>query len=79
MLAAVKFGLRHQLLLQTETRLGLAHKTPIPNHDLFLETFVSEMMAADRSRCPIQWLAKTDGSRALSGFPQREAPRPTER
>ena len=29
MLAAVKFGLRHQLLLQTETRLGLAHKAPI--------------------------------------------------
>ena len=49
MLAAVKFGLRHQLLLQTETRLGLAHKAPIPNLDLFLETFISEMMEADRS------------------------------
>ena len=49
MLAAVKFGLRHQLLLQTETRLGLAHKAPIPNLDLFLETFISEMKAADRS------------------------------
>lgn len=47
MLAAVKFGLRHQLLLQTETRLGLQHKAPIPNHDLFLETFLSELMEAD--------------------------------
>ena len=49
MLAAVKFGLRHQLLLQTETRLGLPHKAPIPNLDLFLETFLSEMLEADRS------------------------------
>ena len=49
MLAAVKFGLRHQLLLQTETRLGLAHKARITHLDLFLETFISEMMAADRS------------------------------
>ena len=49
MLAAVKFGLRHQLLLQTETRLGLGHKTPIAQLDLFLETFISEMMEADRS------------------------------
>lgn len=49
MLAAVKFGLHHQLLLQTERRLGLAHKTPIPNLDLFLETFISEIAQADRS------------------------------
>lgn len=48
MLAAVKFGLRHQLLLQTETRLGLPHKTPIPNLDLFLETFLAEMLEAER-------------------------------
>ena len=48
MLAAVKFGLRHQLLLQTETRLGLGHKTPIAQLDLFLETFLSEMVEADR-------------------------------
>ena len=49
MLAAVKFGLRHQLLLQTETRLGLAHKARITHLDLFLETFISEMVAADPS------------------------------
>ncbi|MCY3781365.1 MAG: M23 family metallopeptidase, partial [Chloroflexi bacterium] len=49
MLAAVKFGLHHQLLLQTETRLRLAHKRPIPNLDLFLETFIAEMVAADPS------------------------------
>ena len=49
MLAAVKFGLHHQLLLQTERRLGLAHKAPIPNLDLFLETFISEIAQADRS------------------------------
>ena len=48
MLAAVKFGLRHQLLLQTENRLGLAHKTAIPNLDRFLEAFIDEMAAADR-------------------------------
>ena len=60
MLAAVKFGLRHQLLLQTETRLGLAHKTPIPDHDLFLETFVSEMMEADRNDARFNdWLKQT--------------------
>jgi len=49
MLAAVQFGLRHQLLLQTEARLGLTHKTPIPNLDIFLETFIAEMTSADRS------------------------------
>lgn len=60
MLAAVKFGLRHQLLLQTETRLSLAHKTPIPNLDLFLETFLSEMMEADRSDARLNdWLQQT--------------------
>lgn len=48
MLAAVKFGLRHQLLLGTETRLGLARKAPIPNLGRFLETFISEMVEADR-------------------------------
>ncbi|MDE2776505.1 MAG: M23 family metallopeptidase [Chloroflexota bacterium] len=60
MLAAVKFGLRHQLLLQTETRLGITHKTPIPNLDLFLETFVSEMIEADRSEARLNdWLQQT--------------------
>ena len=60
MLAAVKFGLRHQLLLQTETRLGLAHKSPIPNLDLFLETFIAEMMEADRSDARLNdWLQET--------------------
>lgn len=60
MLAAVKFGLRHRLLLQTETRLGLAHKTPISNLDLFLETFISEMMEADRSDSRLKdWLQRT--------------------
>ncbi len=60
MLAAVKFGLRHQLLLQTETRLGLAHKTSIPNLDLFLETFVSEMMESDRIDVHLNdWLKQT--------------------
>lgn len=60
MLAAVKFGLRHQLLLQTETRLGLAHKSPIPNLDLFLETFISEMVEADRSDSRFNdWLKRT--------------------
>ena len=49
MLAAVKFGLRHQLLLQTEMRLGLPHKTPIPQLELFLETLLSEMVKADES------------------------------
>ena len=49
MLAAVKFGLHHRLLLQTETRLGLGHKAPIPHPDAFLETFLSEMVAADAS------------------------------
>ncbi len=59
MLAAVKFGLRHQLLLKTETRLGLAHKSPIPNLDLFLETFISEMIEADRSdACINDWLKR---------------------
>ncbi|MCY3832001.1 MAG: M23 family metallopeptidase [Chloroflexi bacterium] len=60
MLAAVKFGLRHQLLLQTETRLGLAHKTPIPSLDLFLETFISEMVEADRNDSRYnEWLQRT--------------------
>ncbi len=60
MLAAVKFGLRHQLLLQTETRLGLAHKTPITPLDLFLETFISEMMEADRDDVRLNdWLKRT--------------------
>ena len=60
MLAAVKFGLHHQLLLQTETRLGLPHKAPIPNLDLFLETFLSEMMEADRSDARFNdWLQRT--------------------
>ena len=60
MLAAVKFGLRHQLMLQTETRLGLAHKTPISNLDLFLETFVSEMMEAVRNDARFNdWLKQT--------------------
>ena len=60
MLAAVKFGLRHQLLLQTETRLGLQHKTPIPHLDLFLETFMSEMVAADPSDVRFNgWLKRT--------------------
>ena len=60
MLAAVKFGLRHQLLLQTETRLGLAHKTPIANLDLFLETFVAEMLAADQTDVRLKdWLKRT--------------------
>jgi len=49
MLAAVKFGLHHQLLLQTEARLGLAHKSPIAALDLFLETFIAELVEADRS------------------------------
>ncbi len=49
MLAAVKFGLHHQLLLQTERRLNLSHKAPIPNLDRFLETLLSEMARADRS------------------------------
>ena len=62
MLAAVKFGLRHQLLLQTETRLGLAHKAPIPNLGLFLETFKSEMVAADRSDVSFNdWLKRMVG------------------
>ena len=60
MLAAVKFGLRHQLLLQTETRLGLPHKAPIPKLDLFLETFLSEMLEADRSDIRFNdWLQQT--------------------
>lgn len=64
MLAAVKFGLRHQLLLQTETRLGIAHKTPIPNLALFLETFLSEMMAADRGDVHFNdWLKQTVAER----------------
>ena len=60
MLAAVKFGLRHQLLLQTETRLGLPHKAPIPNLDLFLETLLSEMLEADRGDARFnEWLQQT--------------------
>lgn len=60
MLAAVKFGLRHQLLLQTETRLGLPHKAPIAHLDLFLETFISEMVEADRSDAHFNdWLQRT--------------------
>ena len=60
MLAAVKFGLHHQLLLQTETRLGLAHKTPIAHLDHFLETFMSEMVEADRSDVRLNdWLEQT--------------------
>ncbi len=60
MLAAVKFGLRHQLLLQTETRLGLPHKAPIAHLDLFLETFVSEMVEADRGDVRFNdWLQRT--------------------
>ena len=60
MLAAVKFGLRHQLLLQTETRLGLTHKTPIPNLDLFLETFLAETLEADRDDVRLNdWLQET--------------------
>ena len=60
MLAAVKFGLRHQLLLQTETRLGHQHKTPITQLDLFLETFISEMVAADLSDVRFNdWLKQT--------------------
>ena len=60
MLAAVKFGLRHQLLLQTEKRLSQAHKTPIANLDLFLETFLSEMMEAERGDARFNdWLKQT--------------------
>ena len=60
MLAAVKFGLRHQLLLQTEARLGQAHKTPIPNLDLFLETFISEIVQTDRGDIRFNtWLKRT--------------------
>ena len=43
-LAAVEFGMRHQLLPQTETRLGPPHKTPIPSLDRFLETVKSEIV-----------------------------------
>ena len=68
MLAAVKFGLRHQLLLQTETRLGLAHKAPIPNLDLFLETFISEMVEADRSDDRFNAWLKRMISEAYPGF-----------
>ena len=60
MLAAVKFGLHHQLLLQTERRLNLAHKAPIPNLDRFLETLLSEMARADRSAGHFNdWLKRT--------------------
>lgn len=60
MLAAVKFGLRHQLLLQTEKRLGLAHKALIANRDLFLETFISEMVEADKDDARFNdWLQRT--------------------
>lgn len=60
MLAAAKFGLRHQLLLQTETRLGLAHKAPIPCLDLFLEAFIAAMLAADPSDVRFNdWLKRT--------------------
>lgn len=60
MLAAVKFGLRHQLLLQTETRLGLAHKSPIAQLDHFLETFISEVIEADPSDARFNaWLKRT--------------------
>ena len=68
MLAAVKFGLRHQLLLQTETRLGLAHKARIPNLDLFLETFISEMMAADPSDNRFNSWLKRMASEHYPGF-----------
>lgn len=60
MLAAVKFGLHHQLLLQTEARLGQAHKTPIPNLDLFLETFISEIAQTDLGDIHFNnWLKRT--------------------
>ena len=60
MLAAVKFGLRHQLLLQTETRLGLAHKRPIEQLDSFLETFLSQVIEADASNARFNdWLRRT--------------------
>ncbi|MCE2473528.1 MAG: M23 family metallopeptidase [Anaerolineae bacterium] len=60
MLAAVKFGLRHQLLLQTEKRLGLAHKALIANRDLFLETFISEMVETDKDDARFNdWLQRT--------------------
>ncbi len=63
MLAAVKFGLRHQLLLQTENRLGLAHKTAIPNLDRFLEAFIAEMAAADRADSRLNlWLKRFVGA-----------------
>ncbi len=59
MLAAVKFGLRHQLLLQTETELGLAHKGPIADLDHFLETFVAAMVEADPSAARFNtWLKR---------------------
>ena len=60
MLAAVKFGLRHQLLLQTEARLGLTHKHPIAHLDPFLETFLSEIIEADLSDARFNdWLKET--------------------
>ena len=60
MLAAVKFGLRHQLLLQTETRLGLAHKRPIKQLDRFLEIFLSQVIEADASDARFNdWLRRT--------------------
>jgi len=60
MLAAVKFGLRHQLLLQTEKRLGLAHKRPIAQLDRFLESFVSQIIEADVSDARFNdWLRRT--------------------
>ena len=60
MLAAVKFGLRHQLLLQTETRLGLAHKRPIKQLDRFLEIFLSQVIEADASDAHFNdWLRRT--------------------
>ena len=66
MLAAVKFGLRHQLLLQTEKRLGLAHKALIPNLDLYLEILVSEMVAVDRNDSRFSdWLQRTLADRSL--------------
>ena len=60
MLAAVKFGLRHRLLLQTEMRLGLPHKAPIPQLELFLETLLSEMAQADEGDVHFNaWLRRT--------------------
>ena len=60
MLAAVRFGLRHRLLLQTEVRLHLPYKTAITDLDVFLATFISEMMAEDRLDLELRdWLKET--------------------